>query len=145
MLVGSFCLTACTPVGAQILTPEGLAIRIELATTPEEQMRGLMFREHLDENAGMLFIFEEARPLSFWMKNTLIPLDVLYMDQNGTIVDIHTMQPCPAETIQCPSYPSQAEAKYALEINGGRAEELGLEVGEQLQLKIPKQNEETRK
>lgn len=119
------------------MTPEGDPIFIELAVTREEQVQGLMFREHLDENAGMLFVFEEERGLAFWMKNTLIPLDVLYLDANGVIVDIHTMQPCPPEALQCPNYPSRDEAQYALEINAGRAEELGLEIGETLEIILP--------
>jgi uncharacterized membrane protein (UPF0127 family) len=137
LLAGFFSLSACSIEGARVITPEGESILIELAVTREEQVQGLMFREHLDENAGMLFVFEEERGLAFWMKNTLIPLDVLYLDANGTIVDIHTMQPCPPETLDCPNYPSQDEAQYALEINAGRAEELGLEIGETLEIILP--------
>jgi uncharacterized membrane protein (UPF0127 family) len=133
-VAGFFALSACSPATAQVITPGGDVISIEIALTQEEKANGLMGREHLPENSGMLFVFDSPQPLSFWMKNTLIPLDVLYLDEAGTIVDIKTMQPCPPEEERCPSYPSGEPARYALEINGGRAQELELEIGDSLKI-----------
>lgn len=131
-------LSGCTASGsASIITPNGAIITIEVANTPKEQEQGLMFRKTLAVNSGMLFIFEQEQFLSFWMKNTLIPLDVLYLDPKAVIVDIQTMPPCSPEEEQCPSYTARGRAIYALEINAGEAEKLGLKIGDQLTLNIP--------
>lgn len=120
--------------GAQVITEKGDRIIVEMARTPEEQAKGLMFRTTLEENAGMLFLFEKPQALHFWMKNTLIPLDILYLDESGTILNIVRMKPCLREIPICPSYPSEGLAKYALEINAGEASKLGLKPGQDLQL-----------
>lgn len=91
--------------------------QIELAITPEERWRWLMFRENLAENAGMLFVFEKEDFYSFWMKNTLIPLDMIWLDENLKIVDILSAEPCKTEN--CPSYIPRGKAKYVLEVNQG--------------------------
>jgi len=139
VIVCSGTLVACDQVaaGPNVVTPEGQVISVELAITPEEQSKGLMFRENLDENSGMIFIYRSPRQMGFWMKNTLIPLDIVYIDPSGTIVDIQTMEPCPPEEQRCPSYPSAQQAQYALEINAGKAAEWGLEPGDQLTLDLP--------
>lgn len=143
ILIGLF-LMGCVPAAAQVSTPNGDVISVELALTQEQRMQGLMYRTSLPENSGMLFVFDSAQPLSFWMKNTLIPLDVLFLDEKGTIVTIHTMEPCPDEEPQCPSYPSEVPAQYGLELNAGRAKELGLEVGDQLKIQGIKSKEGTK-
>ena len=103
---------------------------MELAITPEERQRGLMGRTSLAHDAGMLFVFEEERTLSFWMKGTLIPLDILFIDGEQRIVDIQTMVPEPGvPTRNLTVYPSAEPAIYALEVNAGVAAELGLTVG----------------
>ncbi|MDP3975844.1 MAG: DUF192 domain-containing protein [bacterium] len=128
-------LTACDGIGsARAVTPSGEVIHIEVVQTAQERARGLMNRDHLNERSGMLFVFEQEQVLSFWMKNTLIPLDIVFLDGDGTIVDIQTMQPCPSQTINCPSYPSAQPALYALEVNAGLAEQLHLSVGDSLTL-----------
>ncbi len=105
---------------------------LEIAATPAERALGLMHRESLAENAGMLFVFPQEASLSFWMKNTLIPLDILYMDSTGVVVDIQTMHPQPGvPDSELRTYPGAALAQYALEINAGLAESLGFEVGDQ--------------
>ena len=104
---------------------------LEIAATWEERARGLMNRESLAEDAGMLFVFESESMLNFWMKNTLIPLDILYMDSSGIVVDIQTMLPQPGvPDSELRTYPSAAPAQYALEINAGVAEALGFAVGD---------------
>ena len=134
VLIGVLLLSGCVPVAAQAITPDGEVITLELAITQEQKMQGLMHRTSLQENTGMLFVFDAPQPLSFWMRNTLIPLDVLFLDDEGKIITIHTMPPCPDEETNCPSYPSEAPAQYGLELNAGRAVELGLEVGDQLKI-----------
>lgn len=105
-------------------------IQVELATTPKTQAYGLMNRYILPENEGMLFVFEKVQPLSFWMKNTKIPLDILYFDDNGVLVDFVEAVPCLKDP--CPSYPSKYQGKYVLEIGKGERERLGIELGDQL-------------
>jgi|CXWL01.1.fsa_nt_gi uncharacterized membrane protein (UPF0127 family) len=134
LLTLSGCNQATT---TSIVTPNGGIIAVEIAVTPQQQEQGLMFRKSLAENSGMLFIFDQERMMSFWMKNTLIPLDVIFLDQQGTVVDIQTMPPCLSEQAECPSYPAKGKAKYALEINAGKAEKLGLKNGDLLKLNIP--------
>ena len=102
---------------------------VELATTPEDRARGLMFREHLDPDKGMLFIFEEEGVHSFWMKNTLIPLDIIWISEDQEVVFISkNTQPC--KTDICPSINPGKKAKYVLEVNGGISDKLELSVGD---------------
>jgi uncharacterized membrane protein (UPF0127 family) len=100
-----------------------IKILAEIADEPQAQARGLMYREHLPPGEGMLFIFPEVAPRGFWMKNTLIPLDILFFDASGAWVSGTTMTPCTADP--CPGYPSKGAAKYALEIPAGFLKEYG--------------------
>ena len=103
--------------------------RAELATTPAERARGLMFREHLDEDKGMLFIFENDGKPSFWMKNTLIPLDIIWIDENKEVVFISkNAQPCKADF--CPTITPSKNAKYVLELNANTTDKIGMSVGD---------------
>jgi len=104
---------------------------VEMATTPEEWSRGLMNRENLDENRGMLFIFDQEGIYSFWMKNTLIPLDIIWLNQNKEVVFIEkNAQPCKKEI--CESINPGQKAKYVLEINKGLVDKMGLKTGDYL-------------
>lgn len=99
---------------------EHVALAVEMATTPTTRERGLMQRKELPEGHGMLFTFTDAvRPvrLSFWMKDTLVPLDILYFSEDGMLVSTARMDPC-VET-HCPLYQSDAPATYALEVSAG--------------------------
>jgi len=108
---------------------------VELARTPEERARGLMFREHLDPDKGMLFIFDWEAVHPFWMKNTLIPLDIIWINRNGEVVFISKdTQPCEQEP--CPTINPYRKAKYVLEVCGGTADNIGLAVGDKLTLHI---------
>jgi uncharacterized protein len=99
---------------------------VELARTPDNMERGLMYRKSLAQNAGMLFIFEESGAYSFWMKNTLIPLDIIWINQDKEVVFIsENTQPCIKEPCQVIT-PSGGAAKYVLELNAGTAEKIGL-------------------
>jgi len=101
-------------------------IDIEIAGSDDERVLGLMFRKALQENQGMLFIFEEMRPQSFWMKNTYIPLDIVFADDNGKIVKIQrNTKPLSEESI-----PSFDPALYVVEINAGLASKWGITEGD---------------
>lgn len=108
---------------------------VELAETPDKQALGLMFRDSLPDDHGMLFLFPRESYRSFWMKNTRIPLDIFYFDENLTLVSVSEDTP-PCRTRQCPSYPSAGPAKYVLELNAGKAEELSVQAGDQLKLHL---------
>jgi len=96
---------------------------IEVATTPDQQARGLMWRPVLGTNKGMLFIFNQQRPLSFWMRNTLIPLDMIFLDSEGKLVSIQRN----AEPQTTTPRPSEGPARFVLEIDGGEAAALDID------------------
>ncbi len=109
---------------------EGQCIEVELARTPEEQAKGLQFRTSLESNGGMLFIFSESRRYSFWMKDTLIPLDMVWISRSKKVVDI-TRNVSPCKTTPCPTYSPSSNVLYVLEVNAGYTEKLGIQVGDQ--------------
>lgn len=102
-----------------------VTFRVELARTPSEHERGLMYRSRMDADAGMLFLFDRLSPLTFWMKNTLIPLDMVFLDGDRKIVGIVEN----AEPQTLTSRHVDAPAQYVLEINGGLAARLGIRPG----------------
>lgn len=117
-----------------IRTPSGTTIQAELADTPQKRAMGLMYRESLSENHGMLFIFGEAQPWTFWMKNTRMPLDIIWLNEKKTIVHIEANTPiCTRTDNGCPQYQSNEPAMYVLELAGGRAQALKLKKGMKLQ------------
>ena len=125
---------ACTS-GSHVQFPNGVIVSVELAITPEEKTTGLMYREYLAENAGMLFISRDERLQTFWMKNTLIPLDIIFLSSDEKIVEIKPdFEPC--ETVSCPSYTSKVPAMYVLEVNAGFVEENGLKIGDKLEVML---------
>jgi hypothetical protein len=108
---------------------------VEIADTPEERERGLMSRVALKEDGGMLFVFEKEDVYKFWMKNTLIPLDMIWIDGGGRIVFIkENVQPCKAES--CESFGPGEKARYVLEINGGMTKLRGIDVGDSAEIKF---------
>ena len=106
----------------------GIQIQVEIADEPEEHSRGLMFRESMEENHGMLFVYTTEQTRGFWMKNTLIPLDIAYVDREGRIVDIQQMEPQVTDT-----HMSKAPMTYALEMNQGWFEANGVRVGDRIE------------
>jgi YVTN family beta-propeller protein len=104
---------------------------VEVADDQDETMTGLMFRKHLPWNAGMLFVFHNEEPRTFWMKNTVIPLDMIFVDSNLKIVDIKENVPPCAQGDECPLYPSKEHAQYVLEVNAGFVQENGIKIGDQ--------------
>ena len=108
-------------------------IQVEFARTPQELENGLMNRDSLDKNSGMFFIFPNEKTRNFWMKDTLIPLDVIFISSKGRVNEITTQEPCP-ETGTCDSYDSKNPAQYVLEINAGSADQWGMSVGDIIEL-----------
>lgn len=114
-----------------------LAVDAELATTPDTRTRGLMERPSLPADRGMLFIFEAAQPLSFWMFNTLIPLDIIFADAERRITSISASVPPCRPPSRCPTYSSHGLAQFVLEVNAGTVAKAGIDVGDQLRWTIP--------
>ncbi len=125
--------------GTQLATmpvtlPNGKTIRAELATDPASQERGLMYRTSLAPDRGMLFVFGEAGNYPFWMYHTLIPLDIIWMDSNRTVVYISAdTPPCRSEKAEeCPNYGGGERAQFVLELAAGQAAANGLKTGDRL-------------
>jgi uncharacterized membrane protein (UPF0127 family) len=111
-------------------------IRVETAITDQLRQRGLMYRTKLHPNHGMLFIFKEERERNFWMKNTIIPLDIAYADQNGKIITILSMRPNDVDS----RYVSNGKAMYALEMEEGWFAKHNVKVGDVMNLDDVKRN-----
>jgi uncharacterized membrane protein (UPF0127 family) len=112
----------------------GNCFNIEIAESSEKRSRGLMYRENLDQNSGMLFIFDQEKEYSFWMKNTLIPLDIIWLNKDMEVVYIEeNVQPCKKDP--CRRYKPNKLAKYVLELNAGQTEKVGIKIGNKLILK----------
>lgn len=112
--------------------PEKLKLDVELALSPGEQARGLMGVEQMPDGYGMVFLWDSPGVRSFYMKDTLIPLDIAWWDAGGAVVDIQTMTPCTAEP--CPMYPPGAPHVAAVEVNAGLLERAGVQVGDPVTL-----------
>jgi len=105
-----------------------IKIDLEIADTEYERQLGLMNRNTMEETQGMLFIFSAERIQSFWMRNTLIPLDILFINKNNEIVTIHNN----TKVLSAQSYPSSAPAIYVLEVNGGITERHNIQLGDKI-------------
>ena len=112
---------------------KGHDLTIELATTPEARSCGLSLRDSLPANRGMLFVYAKPEILTFWMKNTRVPLSIAFIDTAGRIVSIQKMNPLPTTTV----YASPVPALYALEVNQGWFEENGVGVGDVVEFNLP--------
>lgn len=110
----------------------GERYEVEIADDDAERARGLMFRDSLEPKRGMLFVHEVEQPQAYWMKNTHIPLDILYFDSRRRLVSQQREVPPCAAGDRCPPYPSAAPARYVLELNAGEAARLGLKDGAEL-------------
>ncbi|MBM3297981.1 MAG: DUF192 domain-containing protein [Candidatus Aminicenantes bacterium] len=121
----------------KVFFPDGSAVTAELAVTDAERQLGLMHRARLNSDQGMLFIFEEESPHSFWMKNVRFSIDILWLDRDKRIVHIASRVP-PCLKDPCPSYPSPLPALYVLEIECGGAEARRLKLHDRLEFILPK-------
>jgi uncharacterized membrane protein (UPF0127 family) len=126
-------LSACASARAPWVELGGERFQVEVADDDAERARGLMFRDEMAPGHGMLFLHERQEPLAFWMKNTKIPLDILYFDNERRLVaQQRNVPPCSAGD-RCPTYPSDGKpARYVLELNAGQAARLKLEEGAEL-------------
>lgn len=114
-----------------------LKFGLEIADTPQEQEQGLMYRENLADDQGMLFIFPQAKKVNFWMKNTLIPLDMIFLDEDLKVVHVENAVPCPSKDgSNCPLYTSPQAVKYVLEIKGNLMKAKLIQVGTRAQLHL---------
>ncbi len=130
MLLALLPLAACADDGRLLIQSKNgeHAFSVEVVDTPEGRAKGLMFRTELGPDAGMLFDFKENREVSFWMRNTLIPLDMIFITQEGLIANIH-VNAIPQDPT---GIPSDGPVMYVLEIPGGRSVELGLAPGDRV-------------
>ncbi len=102
---------------------------VEIAETPDERARGLMHRDSLPDDHGMLFVFDRDQQLSFWMKDTSIPLSIAYIARDGTIREIYDMEPFSLEPVR-----STRSVRYALEVNHGAFEQAGIDIGDRVDI-----------
>ncbi len=115
----------------------GIELEIEVAATPEEQILGLMYRNTLEDNDGMLFIFPCEKQLSFWMKDTYIPLSIAFIKANGRIVQIESMKPYSLDT-----HLSKEKVKYALEMKEGWFKVHNVRVGDEVKIPLTADSKE---
>lgn len=131
LLAFALLLSGCANAGNWVELG-GQRYTVEIADDNDERARGLMFRDELATGTGMLFIHDSEEPEAYWMKNTKIPLDILYFDNARKLVaQQRDVPPCSAGNA-CPTYPSNAPARYVLELNAGEAAKLKLENGAEL-------------
>lgn len=124
-----FLLTAGCQADGPWVEVAGARYQVEIAADDATRARGLMFVDSMPDDEGMLFIWRTSEPRSMWMRNTRIPLDILFIGADRTIVAWSLDTP-PCRTRRCPSYPSGVPAKYVLELNGGQIEALGAAIGD---------------
>jgi uncharacterized membrane protein (UPF0127 family) len=115
----------------RLVLPDGAPIAVEIAANDETRSQGLMYRDTLANDRGMIFLFPTTGEYPFWMKNTLIPLDMIWIDDQKTIAHVsENVQPCKADP--CPSYPPNAKARYVLELAAGVARQHHLAAGQRV-------------
>lgn len=125
--------------GPRVVLPSGTAVRVELAVSEPEKAQGLMFRESIPRDAGMVFLFDGLEVRPFWMKNCHFPLDMIYATKDGTIVDVlRNVPPCAPDPSPCDSVVPKAKADTVLEVNAGVSDTEGAAPGAKLKwVEIP--------
>ena len=133
-VLGGWLMVGCASGKDMWVELQGTRYQVEVAADPASRAQGLMYRDALGDGHGMLFIHDREEPQAYWMKNTRIPLDILYFDNNRRLVSQQRdVPPCSAGD-RCPPYPSGAPARFVLELNAGQAAQLGLQDGASLDL-----------
>ncbi|HOW35109.1 MAG TPA: DUF192 domain-containing protein [Candidatus Omnitrophota bacterium] len=134
--IGCFLWGSCSlPETKEKVCFKNRCIDVEIASRKEDLIKGLQFRTSLDKNSGMLFVFPGPDVVRFWMKDTKIPLDMIWMDEDKKVIFIETdVPPCPGDS--CPTYGPLAPSRYVLEINAGCARRLGISVGGQAEFRF---------
>lgn len=130
LLLPLLVMTGCASSQTYWVELSGQRYSVELAKDDAERARGLMFRDAIPDDHGMLFIHDEQAPQAYWMKNTKIALDILYFDNERKLVSQQRNVPPCSLGDACPPYPSHASARYVLELNAGHADKLQLKDGE---------------
>lgn len=118
------------PISAVAIVPNGTQIQLEVARTPQQQAMGLMYREALPDNRGMLFEFASPQPVSFWMKNVPVPLDMVFLRQGEVQYIAASVPPCTKEP--CPTYGPRTLIDQVIELRSGRAAEINLKKGDKV-------------
>ena len=131
LAIATLLLGGCASAGQAWVELKGERFMVEVADDDAERARGLMYRDRLEDGTGMLFLHDAERPLAYWMKNTRIPLDILYFDAGRRLVSVSRAAPCSLGD-RCPPYPSAGPALYVLELNAGTAQRLGVRAGDEL-------------
>jgi uncharacterized membrane protein (UPF0127 family) len=122
-------------------TVNGFVVYTDVAATPAQQIKGLDIKDHLDENQGMLFVFDHEMQQAFWMKGMKFPIDIIWLDSNGRVVHIeNSLPPCPPPPGFCPTYSPGANSLYVLEVMSGFAQKHGVMSGTQIQLQLLSRN-----
>jgi hypothetical protein len=110
---------------------EDRCFSVEVSDSEKEREKGLMYRQKMSSNSGMLFVFDKFGRYPFWMKNTYIPLDIVWIDENNKVVYIkENAQPCKEKI--CESFLPEKDARYVLEVNSGKVSETGIKVGSEM-------------
>ncbi|HEX8169548.1 MAG TPA: DUF192 domain-containing protein [Thermoanaerobaculia bacterium] len=117
----------------RVVLPDGYPVHVEVAADDETRANGLMYRDRLRPGTGMLFFFPADGEYPFWMKNTLIPLDMIWIDKNQRVVHVAENVP-PCKTSDCPNYAPNAVARYVLELDAGMAKEHGIKAGDSVKI-----------
>ncbi len=134
LLAALLLLGGCSTASGHWVELNGARYGVEIADDDKERARGLMFRDEMAAGAGMLFVHDREAPQAYWMKNTKIPLDILYFDTARKLVSQQRDVPPCSLGDGCPPYPSTGPARYVLELNAGEAARLNLRNGAELRL-----------
>ncbi len=129
VLIMCLILAGCLKGSGPQVCFQSSCVNVELALTDEQLRTGLQYRKDLPWNTGMLFVFDRPVQADFWMKNTLIPLDMIWLDEQRTVIHIQkNAAPCFQE--KCPTYGPNQQALYVLEVNAGYADARNIQVGD---------------
>ncbi len=128
-----FLVATCSIIKSKRLTLSinGRPLAVEIARTKAQRKKGLMYRDEIGRHEGMIFVFRKDQYLTFWMKNTRIPLSIAFLDKNGKVTDIYDMEPYSLRPVR-----STKECRYAIEVNRGFFNECNLSVGDRIDLSL---------